>query len=138
MTRALFALELGAGLQPLVAMLLLLAAGCDAVVRSQLSEVQANQIVVALDAASIAGRKVGGAGGDGRGNRVEVAAGELNAALRVVQQQGLPAPEPPDLDRLLQPSGLVATRDSTSSDPAKLTAAGDRSRCGTFDFCPPH
>jgi type III secretion protein J len=89
--------------------LLLLAAGCDAVVRDKLSEAQANQIVVALDAASIAGRKVAGPNRDGSGYRVEVAASELNAALRVLQQQGLPAPDAPDLDRLLQPSGLVAT-----------------------------
>ena len=124
MTRARLALPLAASPQPLAALPLLLAAlllaGCDAVVRSQLSEAQANQIVVALDAASIAGRKVGSAGGDGRGYRVEVAAGELTAALRVLQQQSLPAPDAPDLDRLLQPSGLVSTPDE---EQVRLSAA---------------
>src|SRR5262245_35204132 len=97
-----------------------LLAGCDAVVRSGLSEAQANQMLVALDAAAIAGQKVAEPAGTERVYRVEVPARELAAALRVLQQQGLPVAEPPGIDRLLEPSGLVATPDE---ERARLTAA---------------
>lgn len=95
-----------------------LVAGCDAVVRSELSETQANQIVVALDRAAIAARKV--AGGQGRSYRVEVASSELNAALRVLDRNGLPAAEAPSTAELLRPSGLVATPEE---ERARLSAA---------------
>jgi type III secretion protein J len=101
----------------------LLLAGCNAVVRGQLSEAQANQVVVALDGASIAAHKVAGPNSEGRGYRVEVAAGELNAALRVLQQQGLPAPETPGLEAMLEPSGLVATPEEERARLAAVTAA---------------
>ena len=97
-----------------------LLAGCDAVVRSELSEAQANQIVVALDSAAIAGRKVAASGAQARSYRVEVAANELNAALRVLERQGLPAAEAPSTAELLQSSGLVATPEE---ERARLSAA---------------
>jgi type III secretion protein J len=105
------------------ALALLLVAGCNATVRSQLSEGQANQLVVALDAAAIAAHKVAGPNADAHGYRVDVAAGELNAALRVLQQQGLPAPEPPAIEALLEPSGLVATPEEERARLSSATAA---------------
>ena len=104
----------------LAAVALLLVAGCNASVRSRLSEAQANQIVVALDAASIAAHKVSGPNAEAHSYRVEVAAGELNAALRVLQQQDLPAPETPGAEIMLEPRGLIATPEE---ERARLTAA---------------
>jgi type III secretion protein J len=105
------------------ALALLLVAGCNASVRSQLSEAQANQLVVALDAAAIAARKVAGPNTETYSYRVEVASGELNAALRVLQQQGLPSPEPPAIEALLEPTGLVATPEEERARLSFATAA---------------
>jgi type III secretion protein J len=101
----------------------MLVAGCNASVRSQLSEAQANQLIVALDAAAIAAHKVEGPNAEADGYRVEVAAGELNAALRVLQQQGLPAPEPPGIEAMLEPTGLVATPEEERARLSSVTAA---------------
>lgn len=99
---------------------LLIASGCDSVVRGGLSEAQANQVLVALDQAAISGRKQNEpAAGDPR-YRVEVPSAELTAALRVLQERNLPVAEPPSSDQLLQPSGLIAT---PGEERARLAAA---------------
>jgi len=101
----------------------LLLAGCNASVQSQLSEAQANQIVVALDAAAIAAHKVAGPNAEAHSYRVEVASGDLNAALRVLQQQDLPAPEPVGIELMLEPRGLIATPEEERARLSAATAA---------------
>jgi type III secretion protein J len=99
---------------------LLIGSGCDSVVRGGLSEAQANQVLVALDQAAISGRKHTEPGAGDPRFRVEVPAAELTAALRVLQEQNLPLPDPPAGDQLLQASGLIATPDE---ERARLAAA---------------
>jgi type III secretion protein J len=99
---------------------LLVASGCDSVVRGGLSEAQANQVLVALDQAAISGRKQPEPSAGAPRYRVEVPSAELTAALRVLQERSLPVAEPPSSDQLLQPSGLIATPDE---ERARLAAA---------------
>jgi type III secretion protein J len=101
---------------------LLIGSGCDAVVRSGLSEAQANQLLVALDLVAISARKLPEPGASEPRYRIEVPAAELAAALRVLQQQRLPAPEPPSTEALLEASGLVATPDEERARLSAVTA----------------
>jgi type III secretion protein J len=101
---------------------LLIGSGCDAVVQGGLSEAQANQVLVVLDLASISGRKLPDDATSEPRYRIEVPSAELTAALRVLQQQQLPAPDVPSADELLKTSGLIATPDEERARLSAVTA----------------
>ena len=84
-------------------------AGCRAAVLSELDERQANEVVVALDAARIAAHKERMASGGHDAFVVEVPSAEATAALRVLQAKHLPRSEPSGLEALDAQAGLVAT-----------------------------
>lgn len=95
-------------------------AGCMEPVRSGLSEAQANDIVVALDAVSIAATRVVDrtSGGAGR-YRVEVPTDDTAHALRVLAAT-LPAPPQPGFDEVYASPSLVPT---LGEERARWTAA---------------
>jgi type III secretion protein J len=82
---------------------------CKDTLRSGLSEHQANQIALALDAAEIAATKVAGHGSEGARFEVQVPASDMASALRVLERERLPQPEAPALSELYGQGGLVAT-----------------------------
>jgi type III secretion protein J len=107
--------------------LALAAIACKDTLRSGLSEHQANQIALALDAAGIAATKVAGHGSDGARFAVQVPTSDMVTALRVLERERLPLPEAPALPELYGEGGLVAT---PAEDRARFTlaAAGELSR----------
>lgn len=84
--------------------------GCDAELRSGLSETQADAIVLALDEASIASDKERERGAGTY--RVVVARGALTPALAVLEERDLPREEPPGLDSLFERGGLLESPDA--------------------------
>jgi type III secretion protein J len=111
-----------------LALVLLLASACRETLRTDLTEDQANQIAVALDAARIAAIKIANpAGGNGARFAVQVASGDLPSALRVLQRERLPRPELPGFAELYGDGGLVATPNEERARWAAATA-GELSR----------
>jgi type III secretion protein J len=86
----------------------LMLAACKTAVRAGLSEREANQLIVALDRASIAASKEPESGARDR-FRVDVAAADATHAIALLEAQGLPKREPPGFDQLYRDSGLLAT-----------------------------
>jgi type III secretion protein J len=95
-----------------LAALLLLA--CDAPLESDLSEEQADAIVLALDRHGVGARK---ARDRGRRFRVEVATGEVTRALSILADEELPRRDPRGFDAWFEEAGLVP-------DPARERARG--------------
>jgi type III secretion protein J len=83
---------------------------CQAPIESRLSEEQANQILVALNAASIAANKVP-EGGDSRNPlfRVDVASRNTGRALSVLQAAELPKRPAPGWDEIYSKTGIIPT-----------------------------
>jgi type III secretion protein J len=108
--------------------LALIASACRGTLRGGLTEDQANQIAVALDAAQIAAVKVAGPGaGNARRFEVQVANADMSSALRVLDRERLPRPEPPGFAELYGDSGLVTTPNEERARWAAATA-GELSR----------
>ena len=108
--------------------LALTASACRGTLRGGLTEEQANQIAVVLDAAQIAAVKVAGPGsGSARRFEVQVATADMSSALRVLERERLPRPEPPGFAELYDDSGLVATPNEERARWAAATA-GELSR----------
>src|SRR3954471_11984747 len=87
------------------ALLSLASSGCDVVVRTGLSEAEANQLVVALDrAALIAHKRAAAAAAAGPSNlyEVAVASSEATRAMRLLEAQGLPRPLQPGFEALFR------------------------------------
>jgi type III secretion protein J len=99
------------------------------VVRTGLNEVEANQVVVALDRAELAARKrtATGSGGPSDLYEVTVASSEATQAMRLLEEQGLPRPVPPGFDALFRDTGALAT---PAEERARVIAAsaGELSR----------
>jgi type III secretion protein J len=85
------------------------ASACSTTVRSDLSELEANRLLVALDAAAISGTKVAQSGARGR-YRVDVPSSASSRALAVIEAQRAPAPAP-GFEALYASSGLWTTPD---------------------------
>jgi type III secretion protein J len=83
--------------------------GCKVSVRSGLSEVEANQIVVALDRAAVVAHKRAVTGGGEPSYQVDVATADAIRALRVLDAQRLPKAVQPGFEELYGNTGLVAT-----------------------------
>jgi type III secretion protein J len=107
--------------------LALVTVACKDTLQSGLSEHQANQIALALDAAEIAATKVAGHGSDSARFAVQVPTSDMASALRVLERERLPRPEAPALLELYGEGGLVAT---PAEDRARfaLAVAGELSR----------
>lgn len=102
--------------------------GCKAVVASQLSEDQANQIMVALDNSSITATKVPEGKTKGKPHfRIEVASGETGRALSILQSAELPKQEAPGWNEIFADVGVIPTE---TEEKARLIAAlsGELSR----------
>jgi type III secretion protein J len=111
------------------ALLLLPSSACEVVVRTGLSEAEANQLVVALDRAAVVASKRAATGGGDRSDRYEVAvaSSEATHAMRLLEAQGLPKPSQPGFDALFAETGVLAT---PGEERARLIAAsaGELSR----------
>jgi type III secretion protein J len=103
------------------------AVGCKGTLRSGLSEREANQITLALDAAQIAATKVAGQGSDTARYAVQVPAAEMARALRVLEREKLPRFEAPGFEQLYDDGGLLATPSEERARWAAATA-GELSR----------
>jgi type III secretion protein J len=92
---------------------LLLLAACQKEVYSGLSESEANQMIAVLSDAGIVATKSNDGGARDTSERntwiVEVGDTEINAALKVLQANGLPKPNFSSLGELFQKQGLVST-----------------------------
>lgn len=95
----------------LLAGLLVLLAGCQKELYSGLSERDANQMVAVLGDAGISASKDNDARDTSDRNAwlVSVADGDMQAALTVLQANGLPKPSYASLGELFQKQGLVST-----------------------------
>jgi type III secretion protein J len=104
------------------------ALACQVPIESRLSEEQANQILVTLNAASIAANKVP-EGGDRRkpSFRVEVASSKAGRALSVLQAAELPKRPEPGWDEIYSETGIIPT---VTEERARFAAAlsGELSR----------
>lgn len=102
-------------------------AGCRAELVHGLDEAAADEVVLALDGAGIAGAKERVEGGEGSRYRVLVADTELVPAMAVLREQGLPRARPPGLEALFEGGGLVP---SAAEERARVAAAssGELSR----------
>lgn len=108
--------------------LVVIAAGCESPVATGLTERQANEVVVALDAAGIGASKAGeGTTSDTPTFRVNVGSGDQGRALRVLSAQELPREKQPGLGEAFAEASLVPT---AVEERARLTAglAGELSR----------
>jgi type III secretion system YscJ/HrcJ family lipoprotein len=86
----------------------ILCAACEAELSSGLAEDQADEIVLALDAAGIGARKAREAGGSNDARyRVTVGSEELTGALAVLHEAGLPRHHEPGFAELFGEPGLV-------------------------------
>jgi type III secretion protein J len=100
-----------------------IAGACTGTLRGGLTEDQANQISVALDAAEIATSKVATPGsGSAPRFEVRVASADMPAALRVLEREQLPRPEQPGFADLYGASGLVTTPNEERARWAAATA----------------
>lgn len=101
---------------------------CQVPIESRLSEEQANQILVALNAASIAANKIP-EGGDKRNPyfRIEVASGDTGRALSVLQAAELPKRPAPGWEDIFHETGIIPT---ATEERARFVAAlsGELSR----------
>jgi type III secretion protein J len=97
----------------------LLLAACRTSLRAGLSEREANQLIVALDAAAIDASKELENGAHDR-FRVEVAQADAARAIALIETQGLPKREAPGVDQLYRESALLAT---PQEERARRTAA---------------
>lgn len=99
---------------------LLIAAGCESPVATGLTERQANEVVVALDAAGIGASKTGeGTSGEAPTFRVDVGSGDQGRALRVLTAQELPREKQAGLGEAFAEASLVPT---AVEERARLTA----------------
>jgi type III secretion protein J len=107
--------------------LAVVAFGCKGTLRGGLSEHDANQIALALDAAQIGATKVAGQGSGAARYEIQVPAADMAPALRVLEREQLPRPEAPGLEQLFDRGGLIAT---PAEERARWTAAtaGELSR----------
>lgn len=107
--------------------LTLTVAGCQAELANGLAEREADEVVLALDAAGIGARKVHDDTLGDSSYRVEVADGDLVSAMSVLRERGLPRQPAPGLEALFGSGGLVP---SASEERARLAAAmsGELSR----------
>lgn len=99
---------------------------CNSTLRSDLSEFEANQLVVALDSAAIAAQKVPQSGAHDR-YRVEVPSAASARALALIDAQHLPKRAAPGLDELYADSGMWTTPDQERARHA-AAVAGELSR----------
>ncbi len=101
---------------------------CQVPIESRLSEEQANQVIVAPNAASIAANKVP-EGGNNRNPlfRVEVESSKAGRALSVLQAAELPKRPEPGWDEIFSETGIIPT---ATEERARLAAAlsGELSR----------
>lgn len=112
----------------LAAVTLLALGGCEATIESELSEPQANQVVVALHERNIAADKEREEGtGDEARYRVVVASADVGPALGVLRAAELPRREEPGLTEVFGEGGLVPT---ATEERARYVAAlsGELSR----------
>jgi type III secretion protein J len=111
------------------ALLSLASGACNVVVRTSLSEAEANQLVVALDRAALVASKraATGSGGPEGLYEVTVASSDATQAMRLLEAQGLPRPVQPGFDALFRETGVLAT---PGEERARLIAAsaGELSR----------
>lgn len=105
-------------MRSLLAAALLLLAGCSAELSAGLTERQADEIVLALDEASIAADKERERGG--ATYRVTVDREAIPAALGVLRERGLPREPTPGLEALLDGPGLI---ESANAERARYAAA---------------
>ena len=94
-------------------------AACKTTLRAGLNEREANQLIVALDAAAIAASKQAESGARDR-FRIEVAETDAARALALIEAQGLPRRDAPGVDQLYRESALLAT---PQEERARWTAA---------------
>lgn len=96
-------------------------AGCDARLASDLTEAQANELIVALHASGIAAEKdlEKGARGEAR-YEVDVPEGEVGRALSVLASADLPRRDETGIDEAFAEGGLVPT---ATEERARLVAA---------------
>lgn len=92
----------------LLPLLLFLTACGEEEILHGLEESQANQVLVALSEAGIAGRKARADGNDG-GWTVSVASGEASRAQRVLAERELPRPQPPGFAEVFGKGSMVPT-----------------------------
>jgi type III secretion protein J len=83
--------------------------GCKATLRGELSEQEANQITLALDAAGIVASKVADRNAGRSLFAVQVASSDVGGALRALEGAELPRPEPNGFDELYAEPGLLIT-----------------------------
>jgi type III secretion protein J len=112
---------LGAGAHASLALFTLGALGCDARLASDLSEHQANEVIVALHASGIAAQKevVAGTRGEAR-YAVEVPNGEVGRALALLGAADLPRHDEGGIDEAFAEGGLVPT---ATEERARLLSA---------------
>jgi type III secretion protein J len=93
------------------ALLPLGSSACDVVVRTGLSEAEANQLVVALDQAALVATKRAATGSGDPSDRyaVTVASSEATQAMRLLEAQGLPRAVQPGFDALFRETSVLAT-----------------------------
>ncbi len=84
--------------------------GCDAELQHDLTEAEANEIVVLLGDQGVAASKTRD-GGDGEGWMVEVPSPDRARAWRAMQQAGLPRRAPPGFNDLYPRAGLLPSPD---------------------------
>ena len=94
--------------------------GCEAELYRGLDETQADEIVLALDAAGIGAERAREDGADQSGYRVIVARDDVAAALGVLRDQDLPSERAPGFEELFGDPGLVP---SAAEERARLSSA---------------
>ncbi|MEQ9076862.1 MAG: hypothetical protein RLP09_23590 [Sandaracinaceae bacterium] len=105
----------------------MLAVGCEAELATDLSDVQADEIVLALDGEGIGADKARSEATGGARYRVVVAHGDVPAALAVLRDHDLPRPEAPGFAEMFSDGSLVP---SAAEERARYAAAiaGELSR----------
>jgi type III secretion protein J len=89
--------------------LLSLAAACDAAVASDLTESQANDVIVVLEGSSVPASKHRTPGSEPPSYEVRVGSGDVSRALATMAAAGVPRPTEPGLREVFGEVGLVPT-----------------------------
>jgi len=102
--------------------------GCETTIESNLTEEQANQVLLALNSASIPASKIeqAGSGKDVR-YRIDVVSGDVASSLSLLKAGELPKRPEPGFNEIYKETGIIPT---VSEEKARLAAAisGELSR----------